>query len=134
MPTAESHKIAVGAVTLRRSHSHAPALDVLDLVMTYRHHRGYDFGDLALPPAPFALVVAEAFDRGMTVNEWAKWTVPPADPALIAAIQAVCGGPRCGRSSWTGTAWGKADAVRAPILVRAAIMRRRLLIYKRTIN
>jgi hypothetical protein len=81
MSTSEAHKIATEAVALRRSHAHAPALDVLDLVMTDRHHRVYEFGDLALPPAPFALVVAEAFDRGMTVDEWARWTVPPADPS-----------------------------------------------------
>jgi hypothetical protein len=82
MSTPEAQKIATEAVTLRKSHAHAPALDILDLVMKHHHHRCFDFGDLATPPAPFALVVAEAFDQGMTVDEWARWTIPPADPVL----------------------------------------------------
>jgi hypothetical protein len=32
MPTAEAHKVAAEAVTLRRSNAHAPALDVLALI------------------------------------------------------------------------------------------------------
>lgn len=36
----EVQKIATEAVTLRRSHAHAPALDVLDIIMTDRHHTG----------------------------------------------------------------------------------------------
>ena len=97
MTDAEAVKIAADAVTLRRSHAHAPALDVLDLVMTHHRHQRLDFGDLATPPAPFALVVAEAFDQGMTVDEWARWTVPPADPVLSAAMLAV----------WVGEVWPK---------------------------
>jgi len=37
-----------------------------------RGHSGrwIDFGELALPPAPFALLVAEAYDTGMLPCDW----------------------------------------------------------------
>ena len=85
MSAAEARKIATEAVTLRKSHAHAPALDVLDLVMK-GHHELPDFGDLALPPRPFALMVAEAFDRGMSVDDWALMTGSRADPQLRTAL------------------------------------------------
>ena len=46
-------------MALRASHAHASAADVLDLVMQGRQYRLVDFGDHMLPPAPFALLVAE---------------------------------------------------------------------------
>ena len=81
MSTPEAQKLATETLTLRRSHVHAPALDVLDLVMKGRQQLP-DFGDLALPPRPFALMVAEAFDRGMSVDDWALMTGSRADPQL----------------------------------------------------
>jgi len=77
---ASATKIAAEAKALRRSHPQALALDVLDLVMTGHHHQRVDFDGLA-PPAPFALVIAEAFDYGTDVNDWARWSAPGADPA-----------------------------------------------------
>lgn len=85
MSAAEAQKLVAEVLTVRRSHPHAPALDVLDLVMKGRHQLP-DIDDIALPPAPFALVVAEAFDRCFAKDEWARWTIPPADPALSAAM------------------------------------------------
>jgi len=96
MSSAEAQKLTAEVMTVCRSHSHAPAIDVLDLVMKGRRPLPA-FGDLALPPAPFALVVAEAFDCGMSVDEWRRWTVPPADPVLSAAMLVV----------WANEVWPK---------------------------
>jgi hypothetical protein len=73
-------------LALRQSHPHAPALDALDLVMQGRQHRHYDLGQTAIPPSPFALVVAAAFDC-MSVNEWIAFTGPNADPNGRAHLQ-----------------------------------------------
>lgn len=73
MPTAAAQKLAAEVLTVRRSHPHVPALDVLDLVMKGGRQLP-ESDDVAPPPAPFALVVAEAFDRGMTADEWRQWT------------------------------------------------------------
>ena len=86
MSTPEARKLAAVTQTLRRSRVDAPALDVLDLVMKDRRRQLPDFGDLALPPAPFALTVAEAFDRGMSVDDWALMTGSLADPTLRTAV------------------------------------------------
>ncbi len=75
--------------SLRLSHPHAPALDVLDLVMRGRTGKPIDFGDLALPPREFALTVAEAFDTVTTRAEWQAWTRPGADPQARAAALAI---------------------------------------------
>ena len=88
MSAAEALKLAAEVLTVRRSHPHAPALDVLDLVIK-GGRRLPEIDDIAPPPSPFALVVAEAFDRGMTVDDWRRWTVPPADPALMVALRDV---------------------------------------------
>jgi hypothetical protein len=86
MSTVEAQMLATETLTLCRAHAHKPALDVLDLVMKDRRHRLPEFGELALPPAPFALVVAEALDGGMTADEWALMTGFRADPALRTAV------------------------------------------------
>lgn len=65
-----AHAIAAEALALRVSHPHAPVAGVLDLVMRGRDCRLIDFGDLADPPHPFALLIAEAFDTVMTPREW----------------------------------------------------------------
>jgi len=85
MSTTETRKLDAETLTLRRSRADAPALDVLDLVMKDRRQLP-DFGDLALPPAPFALTVAEAFDRGMSVDDWALMTGSLAEPTLRTAV------------------------------------------------
>ena len=86
MSSVEAQMLATETLTLCRTHVHTPVLDVLDLVMKDRQHRLPDFGELALPPAPFALVVVEALDRGMAADEWALMTGFRADPVLRTAV------------------------------------------------
>ena len=74
------------ALALRASHPWAPALDLLDLVMRARHGATLDFGSDGIPPVRFALIIAEAFDRGMTPLEWAAFTGPTADPAFRTSV------------------------------------------------
>ena len=45
-----------------------------------------DFGRDGIPPASFALVVAEAFDRSMAVQDWRSLTAPHVDPAVRATL------------------------------------------------
>ncbi len=71
MPDPLAHAIATEALALRASHAHAPVIDILDLVMRDRDRRHIDFGDLADPPHPFALLIAEGFDSVMTPKGWA---------------------------------------------------------------
>jgi hypothetical protein len=75
------------SLALRMSHAHAPASDVLDLVMQGRQYRLVDFGEHMLPPAPFALLVAEAVGDHMTPDEWAAFTGPKADANLRSTLQ-----------------------------------------------
>jgi hypothetical protein len=75
------------ALALRSSHAHAPAADVLDLVMQGRQYRLVDFGEHMLPPAPFALLVAEAVGDRMSPAEWEAFTGPLADANLRATLQ-----------------------------------------------
>lgn len=86
MSTPEARKLDAETLALRRTRADAPALEVLDLMMKYRQRQMPDFGDLALPPAPFALTVAEAFDRGMSVDDWALMTGSLAEPTLRTAV------------------------------------------------
>ena len=55
-------KIAVEALILRKEHPQLPALEVPDHVMRGQFGNQIDFDDLATPAAPFALLIAEAFD------------------------------------------------------------------------
>ncbi|MCW5631864.1 MAG: hypothetical protein KIT17_00875 [Rubrivivax sp.] len=84
-PTARA--IVSRCLSLRLSHPRAPAIDTLDLVMLGHHGQRLDFGADAIPPATFALVVAEALDRGMIVQDWRALTGPQADPAIRAGLQ-----------------------------------------------
>ena len=81
--------IVADAIALRRSHPAVPALDVLELVMRGRQAVPADFGPDGLPPADFALLVAEAFDRGMVPAEWRAWTAHDADAQLRAGLLVV---------------------------------------------
>jgi hypothetical protein len=58
------------ALAIRRSHPRAPACDALDLVMRGCMPWLEDFLDHLVPPAPFALLVAEAVDDCMTAAHW----------------------------------------------------------------
>lgn len=71
------------AVALRASHPHAPALDILDLVM--RGRGDLWLGDLfehMVPPSPFALLVAEAMGDASPAAEWQALTGPHAAPEV----------------------------------------------------
>jgi hypothetical protein len=75
------------ALSLRISHAHAGALDVLDLVMQGRQDRLLDFGEHMLPPAAFALLIAEAVGDHMSAAEWEAFTGPRADASLRSTLQ-----------------------------------------------
>lgn len=87
MSDAVAAAIVAEALALRASHPHAPPLDVLDLVMRGRRDRLIDFDDHMVPPAPFALLVAEAMGDVMSAAEWLAATGPKADPHLRATLQ-----------------------------------------------
>ena len=87
MPDPIAQAIVREALSLRHSHAHAPAADVLDLVMQGRQHRLLDFGEHMLPPAPFALLVAEAVGDRMSAAEWEAFTGPKADANLRSTLQ-----------------------------------------------
>lgn len=60
--------IVRAALDLRRSHPHAPAIDVLDLAMQGQYHSVLDFGDPATPGgdhtdplSPFGQLLGQAF-------------------------------------------------------------------------
>ena len=74
------------ALALRRSHPHAPAADVLDLVMKGRTPWLEDFLDHMVPPSPFALLVAEAVDDCMCAADWLGMTGPKSEPAIRDAL------------------------------------------------
>ena len=87
MPDPIAKAIIDESLALRKSHPHAPAADVLDLVMLGRQYRLVDFGDHMLPPLPFALLVAEAMGDHMSATEWEALTGPKADASLRATLQ-----------------------------------------------
>lgn len=87
MPDSSALAIVHEALALRVSHPRAGAADVLDLVMQGRQDRLLDFGDHMLPPAPFALLVAEAVGDLMSAAEWEASTGPKADANLRSALQ-----------------------------------------------
>lgn len=80
-------QIASSAVSLRRSHPHAPALDVLDLVFKGQDPDTLDFSaeELTRPRTEFGQLIAAALDRGMTPDEWMMFTGPRAEPELVSA-------------------------------------------------
>lgn len=86
-PEAQSLCRAVEALT--RSHAHAPASDVLTLVMQGRAGQVLDFedvsaehGSLASPRSAFGQVMAAAFDRASPPDEWMSCTGPDAHALL----------------------------------------------------
>ena len=58
-PVSPAVDIAARVLLLRKQEPKLPALDVLDYAMRRRRDCWIDFGVLAFPPAPFALIVAE---------------------------------------------------------------------------
>ena len=64
-------EVVVTALALMGSHAHAPALDMLDLVMRGRIGSLSDFSERDLhPTSPFGQVIAAAFDSGMEPGDW----------------------------------------------------------------
>jgi len=83
MSKALSPDIANAAWSVRRTHPHAPALDVLELV--FQGHRDAELDPKASwvrPGSPLGQVIAAAFDRGMPPEDWAAGTRPPSDPVV----------------------------------------------------
>jgi hypothetical protein len=76
----EDTRIAA-ALALRQSHPAAPPGDVLALVFSGSAGASIAFGPASLPPHPFALLVAEAFDDPLTPAEWLAFLPQMADPA-----------------------------------------------------
>ena len=74
--------IAQAALSLTRTHPHARAIDVLDLVMRGQIDQALDFANFAAPAAPFGQLVAAAFDDAMTPVEWKAFTGATADAQL----------------------------------------------------
>lgn len=85
-------QLAAEAAALRRSHPQAPAADILELVFKGRSLDAGGFADLAADPASsFGQLIAEAFDRGMTPQDWRSMTGPQADPRLVEALMEIWG-------------------------------------------
>ena len=78
--------VARAAVALHGSHPQSTALDILDVCLRQRTGRVSDFGPAVEPGEPFALLIADAFDKGMTRDEWLWVKNPSADPKLVAAL------------------------------------------------
>jgi hypothetical protein len=57
--------VSQAAVARRLSHPLAPALDVLDVIMSGSTGSLADFGGEIEPATSFGDILAEAFDRGM---------------------------------------------------------------------
>jgi hypothetical protein len=89
MANRAAQSIVDQATALARSHSHAPAIDLLDLVMQGQINQVLDFSDtssvngsLASPGAQFGQLLAAAFDEVMTPNGWSAFTGPMAEVPL----------------------------------------------------
>jgi hypothetical protein len=89
MSSPEALAVVQAAISLSRTHRHAPQLDVLDLVMKGHIDQVIDFcdltatqGSLAAPAMPFGQLLAAAFDEAMTPTEWKAFTDETADTAL----------------------------------------------------
>ncbi len=79
--------LAAAAAALAATHPAAPAVDVLDVVFRGSAGRLLERdADWIRPASPFGQLLAAAFDRGMTPEEWRRWSGPPADPQLTAAV------------------------------------------------
>ena len=93
MANSEALAVVDAAVALRRTHAHAPARDLLDLVMRGAEGQVLDFSDptarhgsIAHPAGPFGQIVATALDKGMESSDWIAMTSDRADPQLRRAL------------------------------------------------
>lgn len=72
-----AQSIATSAAQLLRTHGHAPAKDILDLVMRGTEGAELDFtdpmvehGSHAWPTSPLGQLIVEGFDHGMHHTDW----------------------------------------------------------------
>ena len=89
MSNPEAQAVVQAAISLTRTHCHAPALAVLDVVMKGRLDQRLNFTEtsapncsLAAPAAPFGQLLAVALDDAMTPVEWKAFTDANADAGL----------------------------------------------------
>jgi len=64
-----------------------PALDIPNVCLRKRTGRVSGFGPAVGPGEPFALLIADAFDKGITRDEWLWVDSPLADPKLAEALR-----------------------------------------------
>lgn len=69
-PVSFAVEIVSTALLLRKAQPQLPAIELLDRAMRGRYGRSIDFGEFAVPPSPFAYLVAEALDGGMQRSDW----------------------------------------------------------------
>lgn len=81
--------IVARALLLRRQEPGLSALEVLDQALQGHHGRFIDFGDIARPPAPFGLLMAEAFDRGMLPCDWVGLLASQSHPKLETVLHQI---------------------------------------------
>jgi len=81
--------VARAALAIHGSHPRAPALGILDVCLRQRNGRVSDLGPAVEAGEPFALLIDDAFDKGITRDEWPWVKSPLADPKLVAALRQV---------------------------------------------
>ena len=93
-PDPEAQRAADEALAVRRSHPQAPPIDVL--LLAFKRRQGLRFPAPTAPDSPltgprteFGQLIAAAFDRGMTPEDWIGLTGPKADPQLVAALMQI---------------------------------------------
>jgi hypothetical protein len=83
-------EFALAAVALRNSYPDVSVLEVLDHALrNYRPVTLAGSEPWALPGTPFGSVLAEAFDKCMTPDEWAAWGGEGTDIAVRDALHDV---------------------------------------------
>lgn len=88
MPGSVARNQINAAVALHRSHPHASALNVLDAVILHGVSRLADFGDGLDPCSDFGQLLADAFDKGMSPDDW-KLLQQPLAPAVRDALLSI---------------------------------------------
>lgn len=96
MPNPAAIAVVTAAISLTRTHGHAPPLDILDIVMQGLGGQTLDFADsgarhcsLVDPAESFGQLVAAGLDKGMYPEEWVAFTSDRADPRLRDACMGV---------------------------------------------
>jgi len=79
--------VALAALAVRRAHPRMSALAVLEACLREREGRVLDFGAAITFGSPFAMIVAEAFDRAEPKRDWSAINRPGADRLLIAGLR-----------------------------------------------